>query len=405
MELRRQRNIVQLKYSTQEKQYYNKLTTNNKEYIKKYELIIFKNNIQIVPYRFQIFNLPISCNEKTHLINKYEMFTNLDQTNPEYHKYQQYFNTLFKIPFNNYHKISKNLFNNSNEINSFLSNSKNILDTVIYGNNNIKNYILQILSIFITNSSSSPAIFGITGPMGVGKTTIIKEGLSRCLNNRPIEFINLGGLSDASYFDGHSFTYEGSKYGKFVEILIKHQVMNPIIYFDELDKLSQTEKGIEIMDLLIHITDPVQNNKFMDKYISDINIDLSKCIFVFTYNNKEKINPILLDRIHELQIYDYKLYEKNIIINKYILPSIYSEICIDTSKFKLQKNIINYIFTKYANNSVGLRTIKKILFDLFSKINMLIISNLNWKLLNIKNNKNYKFPIYIDTTLINILLN
>ncbi len=160
---------------------------------------------------------------------------------------------------------------------------------------------------------------------------------------------------------------------------------------------------MEIMDLLMHLTDPVQNNKFIDKYISDINIDLSKCIFVFTYNDRNKIHPILLDRIQELEINDYKPFEKNIIASKFILPSIYNEIGIDKSKFKLEHNIINYIYMNFANNSIGMRPFKKILFDLFSKINMLIISNLNWKLLNLKHNKKIKFPILVSKDLVNLL--
>jgi len=400
MNLRKKTNKkIKLKYSKDEKEYYNKLSNENKLYIKKYELNINKNKLNEIPLRFKILNLPINNLTKYHLINKYEIFQKLDPNSSEYYKYINYFNTLLQIPFNKYHNINYN-----NNINNFLNNSKQILNNVIYGNNNVKSYILQLLSIFITNSKTSPSVFGIQGPHGVGKTTLIKDGLSKCLDNRPIEFINLGGMTDSSYFEGHSFTYEGAKYGKIVEILIKNQIMNPIIYFDELDKISQTEKGMEIMDLLMHLTDPVQNNKFIDKYISDINIDLSKCIFVFTYNDRDKIHPILLDRIQELEINDYKPFEKNIIASKYILPSILDEIGIDKSKFKLEHNIINYIYMNFANNSIGMRPIKKILFNLFSKINILIISNLNWKLLNIKTNKKIKFPILITKDLINLLL-
>ena len=120
--------------------------------------------------------------------------------------------------------------------------------------------------------------------------------------------------------------------------------MNPIIYFDELDKVSNTEKGNEIIDLLIHITDPTQNSKFVDKYFSDIYGDLSKCIFVFSYNNRDTVNSILRDRIFEINIEDYSIKDKVIITNKFILPTLIKEIGIDTTKYKFENNkIIEHI--------------------------------------------------------------
>ena len=93
------------------------------------------------------------------------------------------------------------------------------------------------------------------------------------------------------------FTYEGSKWGRIVEILIESKCMNPIFYFDELDKVSNTDKGQEIINLLIHLTDYTQNTHFMDDYMDGIVIDLSRATFIFSFNDKSKISPILLDRM------------------------------------------------------------------------------------------------------------
>ena len=390
---------IKIKYSKENKEFYNLLCNNKKKIIKKFELQIHKLNNSEIPIRFKILALPISFKEKSVLINKYESLEKTDPSSPEYFKYISYFNTIIQIPFGKYHNL--NIINSIN----FLKKSQSILDSVIYGNFEAKNHILQILSIYISNPKSSPNIFGLTGPMGVGKTTLIKEGLSKCMDNRPFEFISLGGLCDSSYFDGHSFTYEGARYGKFVEILLKYKIMNPIIYFDELDKVSNTEKGNEIIDLLIHITDPTQNSKFVDKYFSDIYIDLSKCIFVFSYNNRETVNSILRDRIFEINIEDYSIKEKVIITNKFILPSLIKEIGIDTTKFKFEHNkIIEHIIITYACNSVGMRYIKKILFQILSKINLLIISHFNFNLLHIKQQMQQKFPIIINKKILGILI-
>ena len=115
--------------------------------------------------------------------------------------------------------------------------------------------------------------------------------------NKPFVFISLGGATDASFLEGHSFTYEGSIYGRIARGIIESKCMDPIIYFDELDKISNTNKGEEIVNLLVHLIDSSQNSKFRDKYFHDLDIDLSRVTFIFSFNDPSKINYILADRI------------------------------------------------------------------------------------------------------------
>ena len=132
-----------------------------------------------------------------------------------------------------------------------------------------------------SGSNSGGNVLAIQGPMGNGKTTtLIKEGISKSLN-RPFAFIALGGASDSSFFDGHCYTYEGARWGRIVDILHKCKCMNPIICFDELDKVSDTSKGDEIINMLIHMTDSSQNKEFHDNYFPGVDIDLSKVLFFF----------------------------------------------------------------------------------------------------------------------------
>ena len=137
-------------------------------------------------------------------------------------------------------------------------------------------------------------IIWLTGQPGSGKTTLAKKGIAKCLKDingesRPFAFIAIGGSSNASVLDGHSYTYVGSTWGKIVEILIEKKCMNPIFFIDELDKVSRTEHGREIISILTHIIDSTQNTTFQDKYFSGIDIDLSKALFIFSYNDVELI--------------------------------------------------------------------------------------------------------------------
>ena len=179
------------------------------------------------------------------------------------------------------------------------------------------------MSKLITNTNAGN-VFSLYGPAGVGKTTIIKNGLAKALN-LPFAFISLGGATDASYLDGHSYTYEGSIPGRIVDIITKSGCMNPIIYFDELDKVSNTAKGKEIMNMLIHLTDPIQSSMFQDKYLGSMDIDLSRCIFVFSFNNIEKVSRILLDRMKLIYVKGFTNDEKRVITRNYLLPDLLKE--------------------------------------------------------------------------------
>ena len=95
---------------------------------------------------------------------------------------------------------------------------------------------------WISNPEKTGYVIGIKGPPGVGKTKLVKECICKTTDAFPLAFISLGGVDDASYLSGFNYTYEGSKYGKILECLIKTQVMNRVFLFDELDKVLATSE-------------------------------------------------------------------------------------------------------------------------------------------------------------------
>jgi hypothetical protein len=259
----------------------------------------------------------------------------------------------------------------------YLDKSRQILDSVIYKQDNAKNEIVRIIGQWI-NGNMNGYCFGFEGPPGVGKTTFAKEGLSRCLldngKSRPFSFIQIGGSSNGSTIEGHNYTYLGSKYGKIAEILIDKKCLNPIIYIDELDKVSKTEQGKEIISILTHITDMSQNSEFEDKYFSGIKLDLSKILFIFSYNDSSLIDPILLDRIHTIEFKSYNNDDKINICNKFIIPNICSEIGIGKENIIFSREIISYIIDSYTDES-GVRKIKQKITELLREINLKFIKN------------------------------
>jgi len=147
--------------------------------------------------------------------------------------------------------------------------------------------------------------------------------------------------------------------------------MNPIIYVDELDKVSKTENGKEIIGIFTHLIDSTQNDSFQDKYFNGINIDLSKALFIFSYNDPDQIDRILLDRIHRIRFDNLTLEDKMVIVRKYILPEINKKMGFENI-VEMSDEIIEYIIESYTIEP-GVRKLKELLFDLYGEINLDIL--------------------------------
>tara|TARA_Y100000389_G_scaffold201336_1_gene243808 strand:- start:509 stop:3553 length:3045 start_codon:yes stop_codon:yes gene_type:complete len=251
------------------------------------------------------------------------------------------------------------------------------LNTALYGQHTAKRAIEQIVCEWITGDMNGYC-FGFQGPPGVGKTTLAKYGLSKCLvddNNttRPFTLIPLGGSTHGSVLEGHGYTYASSTCGKIVNTLIQSHCMNPIIFFDELDKVSKTPQGQEITNILVHLTDTSQNHEFYDKYFDGIQIDLSKVLFIFSYNDISQIDPILLDRIHTIRFNSFCTKDKINICKDYILPDIYKTLGILSSVVIINDTLLEYIIESYTREA-GVRKIKQILSTMLREINIRILN-------------------------------
>ena len=267
-----------------------------------------------------------------------------------------------------------------NMVDSLSTEIKNIsliLENSIHGHKNAKRQIERIIGQWI-NGENNGYCFGFEGPPGVGKTSLAKLGLAKCLmdengKHRPFALIAMGGSSNASTLAGHNYTYVGSTWGRIVDILIEKKCMNPIIFIDELDKVSRTEHGKEIIGILTHLIDSTQNSGFQDKYFSGVDLDLSKALFIFSYNNSQLIDRILLDRIHRVKFDPLSLNEKITIAYKYILPEILKKVGLEDI-IVFEKEITEFIIQTYTNEA-GVRKLKEIFFEIVSEINLEILTN------------------------------
>ena len=264
-------------------------------------------------------------------------------------------------------------------INKNIHTIEDVLENAVYGHKNAKRQIERIIGQWI-NGEQTGYCFGFEGPPGIGKTSLAKKGLTNCLkgeNNspRPFAFMAVGGSSNGSTLHGHNYTYVGSTWGRIVDILMEKKCMNPIIFIDELDKISRTEHGKEIVSILTHLTDPAQNEKFHDKYFSGIDLDLSKVLFIFSYNDAKSIDPILLDRIHRIKFKELSLDEKIVIVNNYILPELFTKMGLEKI-IEFPPETVKYIIEKYTYEA-GVRKLKEKMFEIISEINLEMLKQEN----------------------------
>ena len=290
----------------------------------------------------------------------------------------QKYPSIFKLNHNiNIKKDIENINVKWKTVTENMDNIKKVLDMSIYGHKQAKRQIERVIGQWITGDQSGYC-FGFEGPPGVGKTSLARKGLANCLKDsdgttRPFSFIALGGSSNGSTLSGHNYTYVGSTWGRIVDILMEKKCMNPIIFIDELDKVSKTENGKEIIGILTHLIDPTQNESFQDKYFSGIDLDMSKALFIFSYNDVSVIDKILLDRIHRIKFDNLTLHDKLEITDKYILPEIYDKVGLkDMIQFK--DGVLKFIIQNYTYES-GVRKLKEILFEIISEINLEILNH------------------------------
>ena len=370
----------------------------NVKKLKKLDIIKINTNINnfISNNNYKYDNLVIANKKVDFLLNNVNNFIN---SLKEKDLIVSYLKILpeYENEYNNIQLLEKNILEITDKIDTISQYMKDVkanLDLSVYGHDNAKEQIETIIAQWI-NGEKSGYCFGFEGPPGIGKTSLAKKGISKCLQDhdgksRPFSFIAIGGSSNGSTLEGHNYTYVGSTWGKIVDVLMENKCMNPIIFIDELDKISKTEHGREIIGILTHLIDYTQNDSFQDKYFNGVDLDLSKVLFIFSYNDVDDIDKILLDRIHRIKFKHLSLEEKITITKNFILPELYTKVGFE-NVLSFQDDVLINIINNYTCEP-GVRKLKEILFEIIGKINL--------KLLNNDFDENTSFPINITYEII-----
>lgn len=354
--------------STKERQYFKGLKPEEKTEVLARLKELETGGSKPVPPRIAILRTNIPLVYKSIALEKMASMKNAN--GGELHKLTQWMSGFMSIPLGKYIDMPVNLEDHGVEqCSEFMNNAKATLDRATYGLNDAKSQIMQWLGKAISNRTCSGTVIGVHGPMGTGKTTLLSS-VSKILGDRPFHLIALGGATDSSYLEGHLITYEGSTWGHIVECLRRGNCMNPVFFFDELDKISDTAKGAEIIGILTHLTDPSQNSKFFDKFFS-VELDLSRAIFVFSYNDKSKVEGTPLgDRMFKIETAGYSTAEKIVIAESHLIPSVCADVNFKPGDVVFPRETLTFMIENYTGDEKGVRNLKRCVETVVSKLNL-----------------------------------
>jgi ATP-dependent Lon protease len=322
---------------------------------------------------FRILEMKLPVETQAMILAKYNTLQQMDPSTGEYFKMRAWLEKVTSVPFGQFKEFPVKITDGQEACGAFMDRGRKYLNDAVFGQDESKLQILQFMASKIANPDARGTCLLLVGPPGIGKTSLIKNGIARALG-WPFQFISLGGDSDASNYTGHQVVYEGSHCGKIVNSVIAAKSMSMILMFDEVDKISTTEKGQEVQNLLIHLTDPVQNGEFEDRYLAGVPIDLSKTMFVFSANDINKIDRVLLDRMTVIDLKGYSAKEKHSIAENFLVPIALKELNL-CEKVSFGKDVIEHIISEYASEEKGVRQLKRSIEQIAQKINMLRMFN------------------------------
>jgi len=326
-----------------------------------------------IPYKFRVLALPISDVLKASVIRKIDILNEMDADSGEVHKLKTWVDGFLRVPFGQVVPLPVTFEKDPAGCSKFLTDTQTTLNKAVYGMDAAKTQIMQIVAQWIANPKSVGNVIALKGPMGVGKTSFARHGVAEVLK-RPFEFFSLGGASDSANFVGHSYTYEGATWGRIADSIMSARCMNPVLYFDELDKVSTTPHGDEIVSMLIHLTDRSQNSHFHDRYFAGVDFDLSQCLFVFSFNDESKVHPILKDRMQVITCSGYTCEEKQAILHQYVWPQVLERINMKDD-LTITEDAVKFLISEYSREEEGVRVLIRALETLVTRINLLRIAD------------------------------
>ena len=320
--------------------------------VMKEELGDFSQDDDVIEIVDRVKDADIPKEVREKLEAEIKKLTKMQPFSAESSVIRNYIEAVLDLPWN---KETKDVLN--------LKKASQILERDHYGLKDAKEKVLDYLAVKTLNPSMNGAILCLSGPPGIGKTSLVKS-IAESMGRKFVR-VSLGGVRDEAEIRGHRRTYVGSMPGKIMKAMKEAGTKNPVILLDEIDKMSNDYKG-DPASAMLEVLDPEQNKSFEDHYI-DMPFDLSKVFFVATANDLRTVSAPLRDRMDILQLSSYTEFEKLHIAQNFLLKQAQKENGLADVEIKISDKVMFKLIDEYTREA-GVRNLKREIINICRKI-------------------------------------
>ncbi len=335
----------------------NSIDKGQKEYYLREQLRVIQEQLgeddgdEAFNYISDIMELKMDEKSKEKLIKEADKLNKLPPSSQEAFVIKNYLDTVIDLPWGKFTKAKLSI-----------DKAESILEKDHYGLKKVKERILEFLAVHMLNPDIKGQIICLAGPPGIGKTSIAKS-IAKAMG-RKYARVSLGGVRDEADIRGHRKTYVGAMPGRIITALQQAGSANPLILFDEIDKLCSDIKG-DPSSAMLEVLDSEQNNAFRDHFI-EIPFDLSKAVFITTANNVSAIPGPLLDRMELIELPSYTAEEKFHIAKEHLIPKQIKEHGLKTSQLRIDDQAIHDMIQFYTKEA-GVRNLERTIASICRK--------------------------------------
>jgi len=320
--------------------------------VMKEELGDFSQDDDVIEIVDRVKDADIPKEVREKLEAEIKKLTKMQSFSAESSVIRNYIEAVLDLPWN---KETKDVLN--------LKKASEILERDHYGLKDAKEKVLDYLAVKTLNPSMNGAILCLSGPPGIGKTSLVKS-IAESMGRKFVR-VSLGGVRDEAEIRGHRRTYVGSMPGKIMKAMKEAGTKNPVILLDEIDKMSNDYKG-DPASAMLEVLDPEQNKSFEDHYI-DMPFDLSKVFFVATANDLRTVSAPLRDRMDILQLSSYTEFEKLHIAQNFLLKQAQKENGLADIDIKIPDKVMFKLIDEYTREA-GVRNLKREIINICRKL-------------------------------------
>lgn len=306
---------------------------------------------EVLRYINDIMSLKIDDKSRDKLLKEADRLSKLPSASQEAFVIKNYLDTVLDLPWGKYTKAKISL-----------EKAEEILENDHYGLKKVKERILEFLAVYMINPKIKGQIICLAGPPGIGKTSIAKS-IAKAMGRNYVR-VSLGGVRDEADIRGHRKTYVGAMPGRIVAALQQAESANPLILFDEIDKLCNDMKG-DPSSAMLEVLDSEQNSAFRDHFL-EVPFDLSKAVFITTANNVGDIPAPLLDRMELIELPSYTAEEKFHIAKEHLVPKQLKEHGLKGTQLKMQDETLSDLIAYYTKEA-GVRNLERCIASLCRK--------------------------------------